>query len=425
MTKKQISIGEVKELLESGKKVRVKTVGGEYTNISKFIEKGILRTFLVTLENELTIKVSKEHKFFSSAGWIEAQDLKPRETAILCEDGTYSKVKSVDYIGEHRIVDITVDHPEHCYYGNNILNHNSGKSYMAAQIAANAQKKDIDVIYFDSESAIDPDFWERIGVDVQNMVYVQATSVEFVLETIEDLLKNNPKRMLFIWDSFALTPSLSDVSGTFNPNESMAVKPRIMSKGLSKIIQPIANTQSTLLVLNQLKTNLGFTGNIKYITDSDRYTTPGGKGLAFAYSLRMWLTSKKGKESYVYDDNGYRIGNEVKVRLEKSRFGSVSRECLFRILWAGEEIGIMDDESVFEAVKPFLKQSGAWYEIEINGQPKKFQSTNWIELMDDDVFRNTVYDLMEKEVVVKFEKREGNASNYYDLEGKNEQPLDE
>lgn len=293
----------------------------------------------------------------------------------------------------------------------------SGKSYMAAQIAANAQKMDIDVIYFDSESAIDPDFWQSIGCDLEKMVYVQAKNVEFVLETIEELLKTNSNRMLFIWDSFALTPSLADLEGTFNPNESMAVKPRIMSKGLSKLIQPLANTQSTLLVLNQLKTNLSFTGNIKYITDSERYTTPGGKGLAFAYSLRMWLTSRRGKDSYVNDQNGYRIGNEVKVRLEKSRFGTVGRECSFRILWAGENIGIMDDESVFEAIKPFLKQSGAWYEVDLDGKPKKFQASQWQELMDDDVFRNVIYDIMEKEVIVKFENREGNAKDHYDLDG--------
>ena len=83
----------------------------------------------------------------------------------------------------------------------------TGKSYMAAQVAANAQKMDIDVIYFDSESAIDPTFLEKAGCNVDNLLYVQATSVEFVLETIEELLGTNENRMLFIWDSLALNPS--------------------------------------------------------------------------------------------------------------------------------------------------------------------------------------------------------------------------
>ena len=60
----------------------------------------------------------------------------------------------------------------------------SGKSYMAAQVAAHAQKMGIDVIYFDSESAIDPGFLEKAGCDLNTLLYVQAQSVEFVHETI-------------------------------------------------------------------------------------------------------------------------------------------------------------------------------------------------------------------------------------------------
>ena len=60
----------------------------------------------------------------------------------------------------------------------------TGKSFMAAQIAGNAQKMGIDVVYFDSESALDPSFLERAGCDLENLMYVQAESVEFVLETL-------------------------------------------------------------------------------------------------------------------------------------------------------------------------------------------------------------------------------------------------
>ena len=129
----------------------------------------------------------------------------------------------------------------------------TGKSYMATQIAANAQKMGIDVVYFDSESAIDPGFLAAAGCDLERLMYIQAESVEFVLETIEDLLEVDTK-WLFIWDSLALTPSISDVEGDFNPLSSMAVKARILSKGMSKLTVPIANKKATLLVLNQLKT---------------------------------------------------------------------------------------------------------------------------------------------------------------------------
>jgi len=237
----------------------------------------------------------------------------------------------------------------------------TGKSYMAAQVAANAQKKNIDVIYFDSESAIDPGFLEKAGCDVENILYIQATSVEFVLETIEDLLSTNENRMLFIWDSLALTPSVSDVEGDFNPLSSMAVKARILAKGMSKLTVPIANSQSTFLVLNQLKTNITRSPSEALVTP---YMTPGGKAMIYAYSLRIWLTGRKAKSSFILDDKGYRIGSEVKVKLEKSRFGTQGRRCNFKILW-GEKVGIQDEESWLDAIKgsSSLKQSGAWYEL--------------------------------------------------------------
>ena len=296
----------------------------------------------------------------------------------------------------------------------------SGKSYMAAQIAANAQKMGIDVIYFDSESAIDPEFMKKAGCDMSRILYVQAENVEYVLESIEDLLKNNQNRMLFIWDSMALTPSKTDLEGDFDPQSSMAVKPRILAKGLSKLIQPIANSQSTLLVLNQLKTNLQVQ-NIKYATDSEKYTTPGGKALSYAYSLRIWLTGRKAKDSYVLDERGYKVGSEVKARLEKSRFGTAGRECLFKIMWGGA-IGVLDNESIFEAIKPFIKQTGAWYEMEVDGQAKKFQQSSWEDLMKEEGFKKAVLDIMDREVVVKFDTREGDAKNFYNIEGEEPQP---
>ena len=92
---------------------------------------------------------------------------------------------------------------------------------------------------------------EQAG-DLDRLMYVQAESVEFVLETIEELLGTDNK-WLFIWDSLALTPSISDVEGDFNPQSSMAVKPRILSKGMSKLTVPIANKQATFSSLESAK----------------------------------------------------------------------------------------------------------------------------------------------------------------------------
>lgn len=302
----------------------------------------------------------------------------------------------------------------------------TGKSYMAAQIAGNAQKKGLTPVYFDSESAIDPVFLQKAGCDLNNLLYIQATSVEATLEYIEELLKNAPGRYLFIWDSLANTPTISDNEGDFNPQSSMAVKARVMSKGFAKLTIPIAESQSTLLILNQLKTQITGDGNPKYWTTEQKYFTPGGKSPAYAYSLRIWLTQPKAKDDFVNDSRGFRIGSSVGAKLIKSRFGSQGRTCEFKILW-GDTVGILDDESLFEAIQssPHLV-TGAWNILKFeDGKEIKFRADDFVQNMKEPKFRARVMELLDQEVVQKFDKREGTADQFYEKVGDIEEPHDE
>ena len=296
----------------------------------------------------------------------------------------------------------------------------SGKSYMAAQVAANAQKQGFSVVYFDSESAIDPSFLENAGCDIDNLIYAQAASVEMVLETIEQLLTETDDKYLFVWDSLAFTPSISDLEGDFNPQSSMAVKPRILSKGLSKLTVPIANSNSVLLVLNQLKTNI--TMNVAEAMTTP-YFTPGGKALAYSYSLRIWLTKRKAKKSFIENDAGFRIGSEVKVKLEKSRFGTEGRNCTFQIVWGDKNPRILDRESWLEAVKSSdqIRSGGAWYTLVYDdGGEQKFQGSKWLEWLEDEKFYNQILRLMDREVIQKFDEQTGDASHFYDVDSEEE-----
>ena len=294
----------------------------------------------------------------------------------------------------------------------------TGKSYMAVQIAANAQKAGKMVVYFDSESAIDPMFLERAGCNLERLMYVQASSVEFVLETIEELLGATDEQLVFIWDSLAFTPSISDVEGDFNPQSSMAVKARILAKGMSKLVIPIADKRATFIVLNQLKTNIPQGPMARQIAMTTPYITPGGKAMHYAYSLRIWLTGRKAKSAFIEDEKGFRIGSEVKVKLEKSRFGTQGRSCAFRIMWGTEDVGIRDEESWFDAIKgcEHLSSAGAWYTLSMpDGYTKKFQPSKWTSLVtSDEEFKNRVIQIMDEEIVQKFDKRQGDASTYYE-----------
>ena len=271
----------------------------------------------------------------------------------------------------------------------------SGKSYMAAQVAANAQKQGFSVVYFDSESAIDPSFLENAGCDIDNLIYAQAASVEMVLETIEQLLTETDDKYLFVWDSLAFTPSISDLEGDFNPQSSMAVKPRILSKGLSKLTVPIANSNSVLLVLNQLKTNIG-------VMFGDNRVEPGGKALPYHASSRIWLTQHKGKANgQILNEKKQVIGFHTSAKTMKSRFGPSPRSCEFDVLFdlANDRVGVDDEGSWLSAIAgtPGCVRSGAWYTIDVDGEDKKFQSKDFLKLLEDKKFKERVLDILEDE----------------------------
>lgn len=289
----------------------------------------------------------------------------------------------------------------------------AGKSFMACQIAAEAQKLGHFVVYFDAESAIDPSFLSKSGINTDDdFMYVQAVSVEKTLETIEDLMSQYPEtQFFFVWDSIAATSSEKDLEGDFNPQSSMAVKPRIFSKAFPKLTIPLANQQCTLLLINQLKTNI--TSNVAEAMTTP-YIAPGGKAIEYFCSLRIWLTKRKAKASYVTDDSGLRIGSEVKVKIEKSRFGSEGRTCGFKILW-GKDVGIQDEESLMEAIRasgsPRLK-TGAWNTlVDSKGKEHRFRRTEWVDKMkSNEDFRQAVYDIMDEEIIRKFEVEGKNVS---------------
>ena len=295
----------------------------------------------------------------------------------------------------------------------------SGKSYMACQIASQAQKKGHFVVYFDAESAIDPKFLKNSGIDTKSdFMYIQAVSVEKVLETIEDLMTEYAEtQFLFIWDSIAATSAEKDLEGDFNPQSSMAVKPRIFAKAFPKLTIPLANQQCTLLLINQLKTNIGAQGWEAMVTP---YVAPGGKAIEYFCSLRIWLTKRKSKASFVTDGSGLRIGSEVKVKIEKSRFGSEGRTCGFKILW-GKDVGIQDEESWLEALRVSGSErfkAGAWNKIyDAKGKEYKFQKSQWITKLQEPEFRSVVLDIMDEEIIRKFESEGKNFS----LEGENEE----
>jgi recombination protein RecA len=280
----------------------------------------------------------------------------------------------------------------------------TGKSYMAVQAAVNAQKMGMDVVYFDSESAIDAVFLEKSGVDLEKLLYIPATSVEFVFNTIDTVIAQTENQVLFVWDSLAFTPCDADnESEALNPNAGgMLRKPKICGSGLQRLLNPLNAGQHSLLVINQLRVNIPKTPAEALTTP---YFTPGGKALLYAYTLRIWLTGRKARASFIENSLGERIGSSVMAKIEKSRGGTQGRKCNFQILWGGNKVGIQDEESWLDAIKTsdYVQGAGAWktLEFEDGTLSKKFQGGSWLKMLEDEKFKARVLQILDQETVLK------------------------
>lgn len=259
----------------------------------------------------------------------------------------------------------------------------TGKSYLAAQAAREFQKKGYTVVYFDSEMALDASFLEKSGCDTNSIIYIPATSLEFVLETIENILSETTK-VFFVLDSFAFCPCATELEGNFDPNSQIGTKARIMARGLSKILQPLSNTQSTFLVVNQLKTNLVIGPMARVAMQTEPYITNGGKSLGYSYSARFWLTRSKAKSAQIRDQFNNIVGCNVKLTMKKSRFGTEGRSCELKILWGADEVRVNDEESWFEILcEAGLIEGAAWRKIMLNGEEIKFRTADWESLLKE------------------------------------------
>jgi len=253
----------------------------------------------------------------------------------------------------------------------------TGKSFLAALALGEAQKAGYTGVYFDSESSLSNKHLKNLGVNTKEMIYVQAETIELVFTVINTLLEDGNK-YFFVWDSYANTATGHQVEADdFNPTSSIALAARINAGAMKKLVIPMANSQSTLLVINQLRTNIGAR------PWEDQYITPGGKSLAYAYSMRVWLTKPFAKKSFLYDDDGLKMGSTVRAEIKKSRFGTEGRRCEFQIAWGDEEVGILDEESWFLALlnAGIIETRGSWRVFPLYDEPDfKFRTADWKKL---------------------------------------------
>lgn len=273
----------------------------------------------------------------------------------------------------------------------------AGKSFMSAIICANAQKKGIVPIYIDSEFAVQEDLLKKAGVDIEQFVIISQNKLETIFATVESVMKDNvDTRFLFVLDSLAncITDDESEESNltkTFNPHSFMGQGPKVAGKGFRKLLKPLWETQSTMVVVNHLKDNISAD---RYEMMINPYRTPFGSAPAYAYSLRLWLTKARTKDGRLETETGDLVGNKVRVENKKNRFGRERRKIDIILNWGDDSVSISDEQLWFEALKdancPHIvsgQRNTLKYE---DGTEEKFYSKDFLSKLKEPKFAKRI-----------------------------------
>jgi RecA/RadA recombinase len=300
---------------------------------------------------------------------------------------------------------------------------------MAAVAIKNAQRAGHRCVLFDSENATDTAFMASLGVNVDELIYITLLDVEMFFEVMEELLELD-ERLFVVWDSVANTKARGEEDKSYEPTSSIALKARTISKGFAKIFSKLIEKQPTILICNQLKRNLD-----QMTAMTEPWVTPGGEAIRYVSSLSINLTTRKAKAHRVLGPGEQQIGSEVKAKIVKSRFGSLNRECAFKIIWNGPEKGIMDEESWFDAIQAseHFVSKGAWYALYMTQEHSddksiKFTRKDFVDLAKNNPeFRERVLWVIQDELVNSFQQKANSAegAHFYNVDESGDDSEDE
>lgn len=225
----------------------------------------------------------------------------------------------------------------------------SGKTTICLEIIAQFQKQGGIVGYIDTQFALDPVYASALGVDLDSIILAQPNSGEQAFNIALDMVNNGVE--LIIMDSIAAIVPLAEQQGTME-DQQMGAQARLIGKGLRKITAPVAKNNSTLIVVNQLRSKIG-------VMFGNPETTPGGRALPYFCSVRVSLNGGSAGEK---NSDGERITKIVKATVVKNKTYPPFKTAEFSIKF-GE--GIDKVESIVQASidNGIFEKSGAWVKL--------------------------------------------------------------
>src|SRR5437762_8863872 len=222
----------------------------------------------------------------------------------------------------------------------------SGKTTLALQVIAEAQKLGGMAAFVDAEHALDTDYAQKLGVDIENLLVSQPDTGEQAMEICEILVRSGAVDVVVIDSVAALVPK-AEIEGDMGDSH-MGLQARLMSQALRKLTGAIARSKTSVIFINQLRDKIG-------VMFGNPETTTGGKALKFYASLRLDIRRigpVKEKEEV--------IGSHVRVKVVKNKVAPPFKQAEFDIMYAE---GISHASLVLDIASEsgIIDKSGAWY----------------------------------------------------------------
>lgn len=222
----------------------------------------------------------------------------------------------------------------------------SGKTTLALQVIAEAQKTGGLAAFVDAEHALDAAYAKKLGVDIDNLLVSQPDNGEQALEIVEVLIRSNSVDVVVVDSVAALVPK-AEIEGDMGEAQ-MGLQARLMSQALRKLTGAVSKSKTSLIFINQLREKIG-------VMFGNPETTTGGRALKFYSSVRIDI-----RRIGAIKDGEAVVGGRTRVKIVKNKMAAPFREAEFDIMY-GEGVSREGDLIDIAVEHKIIEKSGAWF----------------------------------------------------------------